>query len=123
MASDLLPSVERLYIGSKEQEMQDDDCIDEKLSQQRPRKRTTKDPNALRKQIEDNFLSPPTSFGLDWLNRLQQYVADLTSPIGYLLTLSTDDGISPRIIQEFMRCRPRRRGPSFDLRERVWKVE
>lgn len=79
MVSDLIRAVDEVYIGSREQEMQHDDCIDDKLSQQKPRKRTEQDLDALRRVIEDAFLFPPTSFGSDWLNGLQQYVAELTA--------------------------------------------
>ncbi len=79
MASNLLRAVNQLSIDCREQEMQDDDCIDEKLSQKRPGRGTKRDLDALRRGIEDDFLSPPTSFGSDRLNRLQQYVAELNA--------------------------------------------
>lgn len=113
MASDLIRAVDQVYIGSREKEMQHDECIDDKLSQQRSRKRTKRDPDALRRKIEDGFLSPPTSFGSGWLNSLQQYVAELTAMSNWL-TLSTDDGISLQITPESTRWRPRNPGPSLD---------
>lgn len=76
MASDLLRAVSELYIDHG-REIEDDDYIDEKLTQQRPRKRTKQSHVSLRKEIENDFLSPPTSFGSEWLNRLQQHVTQV----------------------------------------------
>lgn len=79
MACDLLHAVSELYIGSGEQISQDEDCIDDKLNLQRPRKRTKWDPAILKKDTEMDFLSPPTSYGPDWLNKVQQYVNEMTA--------------------------------------------
>lgn len=76
MASDLFRALSELYIDHK-REIEDDDYIDEKLTQQRPRKRTKQSHESLRKEIEKDFLSPPTSFGSEWLNRLQQHVTQV----------------------------------------------
>lgn len=49
-----------------------EDCIDDLLSDKRPRKQKSKTPEKLKKQLEQSFLSPPTSFSSPWLDRLQQ---------------------------------------------------
>ena len=72
MTSDLLRAVERLRVN--EHDFDQDECIDGILSQQRPKKRTKRDTHALKKQLENDFLKPQTSFDAQWLNRLQQYV-------------------------------------------------
>ena len=79
MAFDLLHAVSQLYIGGGEQESPDKDCIDDKLSFRRSWERTRCDPAILKKNIEMNFLSPPTSFGSDWLNKVQQYGTEMTA--------------------------------------------
>lgn len=47
-------------------------CINDLLTDRRPRKQKNKIPEDLKKQLEESFLSPPTSFGFSWLDRLQQ---------------------------------------------------
>ena len=49
--------------------------IDEMLKKSQSKKRPRKAPGALKKELEDSFLNPPTSFSPEWLNKLQQYVA------------------------------------------------
>lgn len=75
MTSDLLRAVERLRIGANEHNPDQDECIDGTLSQQIPRKRTKRDSQALKRELENEFLTPQTSFDAKWLNKLQQYVA------------------------------------------------
>ena len=72
MNSDLIHAVERF--GIKEAAGQDD-CIDDKLHLPLPPHRTKRDPEAIKRQLEAEFLTPPTSFGPEWLNRLQQYAS------------------------------------------------
>ncbi|KAK7946295.1 ATP-dependent RNA helicase DHX35 [Apiospora aurea] len=55
--------------------------IDDLLYQRRPRKRVKPDPDAVKAQLERDFLAPSRTFNTDWLNRLQQRwdaPADLT---------------------------------------------
>lgn len=74
MTSDPLPAVERLCIGANEHIFDTDDCIDGMISQQRPMKRIRRDTQALKKKLETDFLTPQTSFNVNWLNKVQQYV-------------------------------------------------
>ena len=69
MTSDLLRAVRESTLRMDEV---DDANIDDKLCHQRPKSRTDHDPNALKRDLESDFLTPPTAFGLEWLNRLQQ---------------------------------------------------
>ncbi len=71
MTTDLLRAVNELVIGAEEG---DGGCIDDRLTSQRPKARSQRDPEALKRKLESDFLTPPTSFGPEWLNRLQQYV-------------------------------------------------
>lgn len=48
--------------------------VDAVLNERRPRKRARKSEDDLKKDLEDEFLTPSTVFGSDWLNKLQQYV-------------------------------------------------
>lgn len=75
MTSDLLRAVERLRICANERDSDQDGCVDDTRSQQTPRKRTKGDFQALKKELEKDFLTPQTSFDPRWVNRLQQYVA------------------------------------------------
>lgn len=72
MTSDLLHAVERLRMSKGEEGLGEDDCIDDELDLQRPRKRIKQDHKALKTGLEIDFLSPPTSFRPEWLNKLQQ---------------------------------------------------
>lgn len=71
MRRELLEAVEGFKAGGREN-FEPDDCIDDLLTDQRPRKQQCKTPETLKKQLEESFLSPPTSFDSSWLNRLQQ---------------------------------------------------
>ncbi|KAF2016267.1 antiviral helicase [Aaosphaeria arxii CBS 175.79] len=48
------------------------DSIDDLLNEQRPLKRQKKTKDAIKKELEDEFLTPSSSFNTRWLNRLQQ---------------------------------------------------
>lgn len=47
-------------------------CIDEILTDQRPRKQQHKTPGILKQELEETFLNPPGSFSSEWLNTVQQ---------------------------------------------------
>lgn len=47
-------------------------CIDDLLTVKRSRKQKSKTAETLKKQLVESFLSPPTTFGSSWLDRLQQ---------------------------------------------------
>ena len=47
-------------------------CIDDVLTERRPRKKNLKALDAVKHELEDTFLKPPISFSAEWLNRLQQ---------------------------------------------------
>lgn len=74
MTSELLHAVERLRIRANEYDFDQDACIDATLSQIRPKKRIKRDTQALKKELEKDFLTPQTSFDAEWLNKIQQYV-------------------------------------------------
>ena len=71
MLADLLKAIKGTSIGPGEISKQDD-CIDEMLTDQRPRKPKSKTTEDLKQQLETSFLTPPTSFSSEWLDRLQQ---------------------------------------------------
>lgn len=76
MTSELLEAVEKVRIDADEGIL-GEECIDDVLHNQRPKKRTKRDREALKRELEKQFLTPPRSFGPEWLNRLQQYVAKI----------------------------------------------
>ena len=73
MTSDLLRAVERLRIGADEQYLDEHECMNT-MGQQRPTERAKRDTQALKKELETDFLLPRTSFDGKWLHKLQQYV-------------------------------------------------
>lgn len=97
-------------------------CIDEYLTTQKPKEQSQKSPNVLKHQLEKSFLTPPTSFSLEWLDKLQEYVPSLSS-IGSRLTLGAGDGISTLILPGFMNLRRPKPGLSFVSPEMVWTAK
>lgn len=71
MEADLLAAVDALRI-SEGQSQHGIDCIDALLAEQRPKKRRRKSLDSAKKELEQAFLQPPTSFSIEWLNKLQQ---------------------------------------------------
>lgn len=71
MADSLIGALERIQIGSGAQQ-HGDDWIDSILDEQRPRKRMKQDPQELKVELEQKYLTPSTKFSDAWLNRLQQ---------------------------------------------------
>jgi antiviral helicase SKI2 len=72
MAEALLSALERVHLKSNTSDGTADDCIDHILDEQRPRKRIKQDQDQLKRELEQKYLTPPTSFSTEWLNRLQQ---------------------------------------------------
>lgn len=75
MAASLLEAVQELQDGAQDQRFlgADDENIDQILSDERPRKRNLqKTPDEVKKELIEEFLTPPTSFNEKWLNKLQQ---------------------------------------------------
>jgi len=59
MTSDVLSAVERLTPSAAEQGLEQDDCIDDTWNAQGSRKRVERDPEVLKRKLEDNFLCAP----------------------------------------------------------------
>ncbi|OWO98028.1 hypothetical protein B2J93_8253 [Marssonina coronariae] len=72
MAESLADALEKVHLSVSNTEDTADDWIDHILEEQRPRKRATQSPEDLRRELEQNFLTPSTSFSAEWLNKLQQ---------------------------------------------------
>lgn len=75
MAASLLKAVQGLHDRAQREEILGTDVknIDEILSEQRPRKRKPqKTPDQVKRELIDEFLTPPKSFDEKWLNKLQQ---------------------------------------------------
>lgn len=71
MADGLIEALEHVQI-SGQAEHESDDWIDSILDEQRPRKRMKQDPQQLKDELEQKFLTPSTKFTDAWLNRFQQ---------------------------------------------------
>lgn len=67
MTEALIDAVEALHVSTDE-----NFCIDDILTERRPRKKEKKSLDAVKKELEEMFLKPPTSFSAEWLNKLQQ---------------------------------------------------
>jgi len=72
MADTLLSALERVHLDSTTTDSTADDWIDHILDEQRPRKRVKQDQEALKRELEQKYLTPSTSFSTEWLNKLQQ---------------------------------------------------
>ena len=72
MAHDLLKVMEGVHISAKEKGDICDDDLKAFLLKPRPQKKPRPVPGKLKQQLEDEILSPPTTFSAEWLNRLQQ---------------------------------------------------
>ncbi|KAL9106657.1 MAG: hypothetical protein Q9187_008533 [Circinaria calcarea] len=72
MADDLLSAIESVHISSREKKDLCEDSLKAFLLEPRPQKKLRPIPGKLKQQLEDEFLSPPTTFSAEWLNRLQQ---------------------------------------------------
>jgi antiviral helicase SKI2 len=67
MPDSLISTLERLHLA-----LENNDDIDRILDEQHPRQKLKQDPEELKRQLEQKYLTPPTSFSTEWLNRLQQ---------------------------------------------------
>ena len=74
MTSDLLRAVERLLADANKHSLDHAECIGGTLGRQRSKKQGKGDAQALKKELEKDFLTPQTSFDAGWLNKIQQYV-------------------------------------------------
>jgi hypothetical protein len=72
MADSLISALEKVHLETCASDGLADDGIDCVLDEQRPRKRIKKDQNQLKRDLEQKYLTPLTSFSQEWLNRLQQ---------------------------------------------------
>ena len=67
MADSLASALDKLTLSSGKV-----DSVDDILDQAKPRKRLRKSPDEVKKQLEQDFLTPSTTFSPAWLDRLQQ---------------------------------------------------
>ena len=74
MTSDLVRAVERLRIGANEHTSDQDEGVRGVLRRQKRQKRTKGDTQALKEELDKDFLTPQTSFDAGWLDEIQQYV-------------------------------------------------
>lgn len=73
MADSLASALENLHLQSQSLDPAlGDDWIDSILDEQRPHKRIKQDKAELKRDLEQKYLTPSTTFSDDWLNKLQQ---------------------------------------------------
>ncbi|KAM3084467.1 Antiviral helicase ski2 [Clarireedia jacksonii] len=73
MADDLVSALEDLHLQSQNlQTNNDDEWLDSILESPRPPKRIKQDKEELKRSLEQNYLTPFTTFSIEWLNKLQQ---------------------------------------------------
>ena len=75
MAASLLKAVQGLHDRAQDEGIfgADVENIDQILSDERSRKRSLqKTPDQVKRELIEEFLTPPTSFNEKWLNKLQQ---------------------------------------------------
>ena len=72
MADNLIDALERVHLDSTSADDLADDWIDQILDQRQPRKRVKQDPETLKKELEQKYLTPSATFSTEWLNKLQQ---------------------------------------------------
>jgi hypothetical protein len=85
-----------------------------------PRKQAHQTSEELLAELENEFLTPSDKFNTKWLNSLQKYVC-LFFPFcwlagklrSWMLTASTDDGMSRQTIQIFSNLPPHNLEPSL----------
>jgi antiviral helicase SKI2 len=70
--ADLALALEQVHLASAGIGANSDDWLDSILEEQRPRKKTKISKDALKQSLEEDFLTPSTSFSTQWLNELQQ---------------------------------------------------
>ena len=72
MADNLVEALEKVHISSKGPDTNGDDWIDHIFHEQRPRKRVKQDPQELKNELREKYLTASTTFPTEWLNKLQQ---------------------------------------------------
>jgi antiviral helicase SKI2 len=72
MADSIVTALENVRLSASTTGSTADDWIDHILDSQRPHKRIKQDPEALKLELEQKYLTPSTSFSPEWLNKLQQ---------------------------------------------------
>ncbi|KAF2000089.1 antiviral helicase [Amniculicola lignicola CBS 123094] len=69
---ELAEALRRVHLASAEVDADDVGFVDHLLHEQRPPKRLRKSKDAIKQEIEREFLTPSTAFNAQWLNQLQQ---------------------------------------------------
>ncbi|KAI9729729.1 MAG: hypothetical protein M1834_006680 [Cirrosporium novae-zelandiae] len=72
MSTDLLQILQRVQLQDNDNAAPEENWVDPILDQQRPCKRPRPSLKSQKKELENEFLSPSTTFSSEWLNKLQQ---------------------------------------------------
>ncbi|KAF2425251.1 antiviral helicase [Tothia fuscella] len=68
----LVEALQQMHLAATQLGDQEEDWLDSILEVQRPRKKTKLSKDTIKEQLEEEFLTPSTSFNTEWLNKLQQ---------------------------------------------------
>jgi hypothetical protein len=72
MGDSLVDALQRVDLAGDSLGNEADDWIDSILDEQRPRKRVKQSSENLKRELEQKYLTPSTSFSTSWLDKLQQ---------------------------------------------------
>ncbi|MCJ1251775.1 hypothetical protein MMC30_009013 [Trapelia coarctata] len=72
MATDLLGAIQKVHTSSQAESLVGDECIDAFLNEPRHPKQVMQATNDVKKELENEFLKPSTSFSTEWLNKFQE---------------------------------------------------
>lgn len=74
MTQDVSGAVELLRIAAEQDNNQPEGCIDSVLQEPQPLKRERPTQAEIKARLEEEYLTPPTAFGPEWLDKFQRYV-------------------------------------------------
>ena len=114
MADDLREAVEVLRLQAQDVDDEEDSWIEaslkfsneDEVKEVRPRQKSSKDPDTIKRELEEELLSPPTEFSAEWLNKLQQRwdapvnyteLAELAPTQTRTITRFTREGLEGRV--------------------------
>lgn len=72
MATDLVAAIQKVHISSQDFDLDGDKCIDDLLNEPHHSKRVKRTPDDVKRELENKFLKPSTSFSIEWLNKFQE---------------------------------------------------
>ena len=72
MSDEMLKVLERLHVGTKDNDTLSHPYMDERLGEVRRKARMKKTPDDMKKDLEHGISELPSRLNVEWLDRLQQ---------------------------------------------------